>query len=228
MERERQRETSEKKIEELRRELAELRERKRQKELMEQKAAQIVAAIQDKEENESEIANSSVVDDLEERLKNIDTFLTKELDVVDQKTFEEHSKYIDSELQALEEEIVGEKGLIEKVISPYEQIIKDYPWLEEKRYEFMYTLPDKKKNPGDFESWKTEWAKVLFDYAKYAILHILFIRKLNSEKPFSNFTNREDSIKEIAEKLIAQKLAKWLTKKKDQLRVYWKTLEEWA
>ncbi len=231
-------EKSEKKLEELRKELAELRERKKQKELLEEKAEEIVSAIQEKEESqlkedyieEPEPAgvNLSDLDDIEARLEKLDQFLGKQFEATDQKTYDQHTEYIESELQVLEKEIVTEKGIIEKEISPYEKVLENYPWLEEKRFEFMYSIPDKKKNKTDFESWLKEWSKVLFDYAKYAILHILYVRKLNSEKPFSKFINREESIKEIAEELIAQKLAKWLSKKKDQLRVYWKTLESWA
>jgi len=223
------REESEKKLEELRKELAELRERKKQKESMEKQASEIVAAIQEKEVSETEDTDYTGINDIEARLDNIDKYLLKQFDVTDQKTYAQHAEYIESELQSLEEEIIEQKGHIEKEVSPFEIILQEYPWVEEKRFEYMYTIPDKKKHPNDFESWKIEWAKVLFDYAKYAILHILYIRKLNSEKPFSKFTNRESSIKEIAEELIEQKLAKWINKKKkEKLRVYWKTLEGWA
>ena len=93
----------------------------------------------------------------------------------------------------------------------------------------MYMIPDKKRDPSDYESWKEEWSKVMFDYAKYAILHVLYLRQLNTMKPFSNFQDREGAIKEIAEKLIDQDIAEWVNKKqKEQLRIYWKTLDGWA
>ena len=241
MERERPTATKEKtdqKLDELRKELTELRERKKQKDLMEKKAAEIVSAVQAEKRSDTEEyiempkieSDSELVglEKLEARLNQLDSFLVKEADQSEQKTYTQHADYIESELQALENEISTEKTVIEERIAPYEIILKEYPWLEEKRFEYMYSVPDKKKSKGDFESWREEWAKVLFDYAKYAILHILFIRKLNTKKPFSKFTNREESIKEIAEQLIDNKLARWLSKKKDQLRVYWKTLEGWA
>jgi hypothetical protein len=242
MERQRPRELKEKseeKLEDLRKELAELREKKRQKELMEKKAAEIVAIVQEKESSqvkeeyikEPEIEKDlevKSIESLEKRLNELDKVLVKHSTEVDEQTYEENAEFIDAELQALEQEISTEKVSIEKELSPYEYILEDYPWLEEKRTEYMYSIPDKKKSKGDFDSWREEWAKVLFDFAKYAILHILYVRKLNTEKPFSKFTNREDSIKEIAEQLIDNKLARWLSKKKDQLRVYWKTLEGWA
>jgi len=219
---------SEQKLEELRRELTDLRERKKQKELMEKHAAQIIAAVEDNTEVTTSDTDLTALDDIETRLDKIDAFLIEKIGQQDEKTYEQHSQYIETELKTLENEIIEEKGILEADVSPYEKIMKDYPWLDQPRYEFMYTIPDKKKNPTDYESWKKEWAKVVFDYARYAILHILYVRKLNAEKPFSKFIDRENSIREIAEELIGQKLAIWLSKKEGILRLYWKTLEGWA
>ncbi len=165
---------------------------------------------------------------IEGRLKNIEQYLSGQLTLEDPKIYGKGSEYVESQLQVLEEEIIGETGLIEKELSPYEKLKKDYPWLEEPRYEFMYSVPNKKKNPTDYQSWKEEWGKVLFDYSRYAILHILYLRQLYIEKPFSNFQNRKVAIEEIIDELIDQELAKWLTKGKDKVRIYWKTLDLWA
>jgi hypothetical protein len=54
------------------------------------------------------------------------------------------------------------------------------------------------------------------------------LRQLYDKKPFSKFPNRKNAIQEIAEELIEQGLAKWLSKKKEKLRVFWKTLDLWA
>jgi len=234
MERERPREQSDQKLEALRRELTELRKKKKQKDLMEKKASLIISAVQEEKQHyipEPEIPEDAELislEKLESRLNKLDSALIEQANQADQQIYKQHAQYIESELNALEQEINTEKTIIEEKIAPFELLLKEYPWLEEKRFEYMYSIPDKKKNKRDFESWRQEWAKILFDYAKYAIFHILYIRKLNSEKPFSKFTNREESIKEIAEELIDQKLAEWLSRKKEQLRVYWKTLEGWA
>ena len=222
------RKTTEEELEVLRKELQRLRELKRQKELNEQKAVQESELTTEKEEIKPEIEEKTDVDDIEDRLDEIDKFLLKQFEQIDESTYEQHSDYIESQLQVLEEEIVGEKGLIEIELSPYEKLLNEYPWLEETKYEFMYSIPNKKKNPSDYESWKTEWAKVLFDYAKCAILHILYLRQLYSEKPFSNFQDRQKAIKKIADELVEQKLAKFLSKKEEKLRIYWKTLDLWA
>lgn len=226
MEREKPREKlKETELEALRRELARLRELKRQKE---EEAKQEIAASTENEEIESESQYEAKVDDIESKLNEIDKTLLKQFEDIDQRTYEQHAGYIEAQLHALEEEIIGETGVIEKELSPYEELLNEYPWLEEQKYEFMYSIPNKKKNPTDYESWKLEWSKVTFDYAKYTILHIIYLREVISEKPFSNFQNRQEAIKEIAEELVAQELAKFISKKQDKIRVYWKTIEVWA
>ncbi|MFX1314558.1 MAG: hypothetical protein ACFE9T_01750 [Promethearchaeota archaeon] len=225
-------EKAEKELEELRNELARLRKLKKEKEQLEQKQD---ISIKETEEIKSDKTEVDALEFLEESFEKIEELLSSDLEEIDHKAFKQRTKQIESELQTLEEEIVGEEGLIVKELSPYEMLLLAYPWLEEERKKFMYTMPNKNKDKNDYISWKIEWAKVLFDYARFAVLHILYIRNLNSERPFANFTNRELYIREIAEELVNQNQAKWMSKKKNRLRVYWKSLEllsdeiyEWA
>jgi len=214
-------EKAEKELEELRKELARLRTIKKEKEELEKEALerQII------EESDFKIADLSYIEEEFDKLENI---LSSQAGEIDSKVYKQYAEQIETELQELEEELIGEKGLIEKKLTAYEELLSAYPWLEEERKKFMFTMPDKNRQKNDYTSWKTEWAKVLFDYARFAVLHIIFIRELNSEKPFFNFTEREKYILEIAEELISQKQAIWLSKKKEKLRVYWKTLEVWS
>lgn len=214
-------ERAEKELEELRKELARLRKLKKEKEQLEIEAAQ-------KQIIKEEEIKSTELNYIEEQFDKLEDILSSKLGEIDQKVYRQHADQIEAELQTLEEEIIGEKGLIEKKLTAYENLLKAYPWLEEERKKFMYTMPNKKKNKNDYVSWKEEWAKVLFDYARFAVLHIIYIRKLNSQRPFSNFTNREQYIREIAEELISQNQAKWISKEKKRLRIYWKTLEAWS
>ena len=214
-------EKAEKELEELRKELARLRSLKKEKEELEKEAVERHII----NEEDFKIADLSYI---EEEFDKLETILSSQAGEIDNKVYKQHAEQIEAELQELEEEIIGEKGLIEKKLTAYEKLLSAYPWLEEERKKFMYTMPDKNKQNNDYTSWKTEWAKVLFDYARFAVLHIIYIRELNSEKPFSDFTKREKYILEIAEELISQKQAIWLSKKKRKLRVYWKTLEVWS
>ena len=214
-------EKAEKELEELRKELARLKKLKQEKEQLEQEATQkhIIKEVEVK---------ATELDYIEEQFDKLEDILSSKLGDVDTRIYQKHADQIESELQTLEEEIIGEKGLIEKKLTAYENLLEAYPWLDEERKKFMYEMPDKNKNNNDYISWKTEWAKVLFDYARFAILHIIYTRELITHKPFMSFTKREEYIIEIAEQLISQNQAKWLSKKKEKLRVYWKTLEVWS
>ncbi|MFW9818206.1 MAG: hypothetical protein ACFFE5_01255 [Candidatus Thorarchaeota archaeon] len=214
-------EKAEKELGELRKELARLRKLKKEKEQLE------IVATQKQIIKEEEI-KSTELNYIEEEFDKLENILSSKLGEIDQKLYRQHAEQVEAELQTLEQEILGEKGLIEKKLTVYENLLKAYPWLEEERKKFMYSMPDKKQNKNDYTSWKVEWAKVLFDYARFAVLHIIYIREVSSEKPFLNFTKREDYVKEIAEELISQNQAEWLSKEKDKLRVYWKTLEAWS
>lgn len=228
-------EKAEKELEGLRNELARLRKLKKEKEQLEQRKSKEEVVVKQEEELETDDVEVDALKYLEDSFEKVEDLLSSDLGEIDHKAFKQHAKQIESELQILEKEIVGEEGLIVKELSPYEKLLQAYPWLEEERKKFMYTIPNKKKNLTDYTSWITEWTKILFDYARFAVLHILYIRNLNSEQPFSNFTNREVYIREIAEELVNKNQAKWLSKKKNRLRVYWKSLElfsdeiyEWA
>jgi hypothetical protein len=212
---------AEKELEELRKELARLKKLKEEKEELETEATQ-------KHIIKQEEIKTTELDYIEEQFDKLEEILTSKLGEIDNKVYQQHADQIESELLTLEEEIIGEKDLIERKLTAYDNLLTAYPWLEEVRKEFMYTMPDKNRAKNDYISWKTEWAKVLFDYARFAVLHIIYTRELVSHKPFMNFTKREQYIIEIAEELISQKQAKWLSKKKEKIRVYWKPLEVWS
>ncbi len=135
---------------------------------------------------------------------------------------------IDKEIQKLEEEIELEQTKAAVVVSVFDRLCEEYTWLKEPAYGFMYSMPNKKKNKKDFESWLDDWSKVLFDYAQIAAKHIIYTKELLSDKPWSDFKDRTIVIQELADGLIRQKVAEFLDKKKERLRIYWKSLEAWA
>lgn len=218
-------EKADKELEDLRKELARLKELRGQKAKEKQEAIQEAGTEKIGEEATIEKLPS---EEIEARLDKIEDFLTSKLGEIDQKAYKQNAAQIEKELQEIELEIIREKGVVVREISTYELLLNDYPWLEEKRYVFMFSLPNKKTNLKDFESWKSEWSKVIFDYARYAILHILYLRKLESVNPFSKFDNRNSALKELAEELVNKEQAEWLSKSKEKLRVYWKSLDNWA
>ncbi len=132
---------------------------------------------------------------------------------------------IDAELTRLEGEVTKEEE--KQAQTAFDQLKEKYPWITENRMEFMYAIPPNPKSK-DFTSWQDDWSKVLSDYARLSVLHVLYISKLLAEKPFSEFRDRDQAIRLIGDYLVDKKLAKWTTKNREELRVLWKSKEELA
>jgi hypothetical protein len=131
---------------------------------------------------------------------------------------------LDEELKSLQTEI-AEEGSEASIL---EQLLQVHPWIAETQYGFMYAIPDKKKKKQDYESWVNDWANVVLDYARIAVLHVLSLNDVSTEEPFSKFYDRAGAVDNIFEELIRRKVAEWKNKKSKLLRVYWRTIDEWA
>ncbi|MHA1748435.1 MAG: hypothetical protein ACTSYF_07300 [Promethearchaeota archaeon] len=117
---------------------------------------------------------------------------------------------------------------VELESSSYSTLCILYPWLNDLRFEFMYSPPvGKKKKEKEYKEWLEEWSKVLFDYAKTEKRHVIFVNDIIGIRPFSEIRQRKDSLIEIINALIRKKNAKWI-KKNEKVRIYWKSLEEWS
>ena len=114
--------------------------------------------------------------------------------------------------------------LLDDQESNYMALCNLHDWLEDVRYEFMYARP---KNKQDSEEWLEEWSKVMFDFAAIERKHVIYVQELLKSEPFSKLRTRKKSVVKIGNKLKDKKLAIWLVKK-EKLRVYWKSLDEWA
>lgn len=170
--------------------------------------------------------------DLDEKEKLINSTLSKLAGIPEEvggvKLTKADLKSIDAEIQKLEQEIEVEQTKAAVVVSIFDQLCEEYTWLKEPAYGFMYSMPNKKKNKKDYESWLDDWSRVLFDYAQIAAKHIIYTKEMLSEKPWADFKDRTNVIQELADGLIKQKVAEFLDKKKERLRIYWKSLESWA
>jgi hypothetical protein len=101
-----------------------------------------------------------------------------------------------------------------------------HEWLDDVRYEFMYNPPPEKKK-NEYKEWLDEWSKVIFDFAKIEKKHVIYVQELLNCAPFSNLRSGKNAIVNLGESLTKKKLAIWVVKK-EKLRVYWKSLDEWA
>ncbi len=193
-----------------------------------QKTATETAATAGSETAEATKEKLGEVDVLTSQLGDIEAMLDKEAGVTQEGISEIPTKtleQIEAELTKLETEVAKEAE--EKILTTFEKLKETYPWIAETRMEFMYAIPPNPKSK-DFSSWQEDWSRVLSDYARLTMLHILYISKLLGEKPFCDFRDRDQAIKLIANYLVEKKLAKWITKSREELRVYWKSMEELA
>ncbi len=185
-------------------------------------------ATADSETTEATKEKLGEVDDLTSQLGDIEAMLDKEAGVTPEGVSEIPTKtleQIETELARLETEVAKEAQ--EKVLTAYEKLKEIYPWMTETRSEFMYAIPPDPKSK-DFASWQEDWSRVLFDYARLAVLHVLYMKKLLGEPPFSNFRDRDKAVELIANYLVGKKLARWITKSREEIRILWKSLEEMA
>ena len=197
----------------------------KQKEKEKQEKLEKLKRLEELESQLSSIEKQATEDGLETLESSIDKGISSA--TKGEKIFEISisDEEIEKDMIALEEEVAAEPIVAEK--SPYEKLIELHEWIELPQYGFMYSVPNKKKNKEDFISWRDEWSQVLLDYAKVGTFHIIFVKRLLTEKPFSKFINRKNAINELAEGLVEKNLGKWI-KKKEALRVYWKSIEEWC
>jgi hypothetical protein len=105
----------------------------------------------------------------------------------------------------------------------YEAVLP--PWGSPEESEWMYGIPPRDK---DRSLWAEEWSDYLLQWAEQNQIHQLSLAVFLSEPPFKHLRNKVDSFKAIAQALIDKEVAEWSDKRKRQLRIYWKPLEDWA
>jgi hypothetical protein len=98
-------------------------------------------------------------------------------------------------------------------------------WGDIEETEWMYGMPTRE---DDRDLWAAEWADYLLEWTENKRVHILSLATFISEPPFKDLRNKVDSFKAIAAVLVDKEVAEWRDKKKRQLRVYWRPLEDWA
>ena len=119
----------------------------------------------------------------------------------------------------------------EAVTEPVSEIIVAEPdfimpsWGDVEQTEWMYGMPTREE---DNELWAGEWADYMLEWTENKKVHVLSLATFISEPPFKDLRNKVDSFKTIAEVLVDKEVAEWRDRKKRQLRVYWRPLEDWT
>jgi hypothetical protein len=135
----------------------------------------------------------------------------------------------------IKENITGTAEGIQEEKSPTSEIVIDEtteehvavmpPWGSPLDSEWMYGIPPREE---DKALWAEEWSDYLLQWAEQNEVHLLSLAIFISEPPFKDLRNKVDSFKIIAQVLIEKEVAEWADKRKRQLRIYWKPLEDWA
>ena len=114
-------------------------------------------------------------------------------------------------------ETAVEVSILESILMP--------SWGGTEQSEWMYGVPPRE---DDRDLWAGEWADFLLQWTEHNAVHILSLATFIAEPPFKDLRSKVDSFKMIAQVLIEKEVAEWSDRRKRQLRVYWKPLEDWA
>ncbi|MHA1144490.1 MAG: hypothetical protein ACTSRW_07120 [Candidatus Helarchaeota archaeon] len=114
----------------------------------------------------------------------------------------------------------------DKVFEELEKKLKEtYPWaFNEKLKPWMFFY----KTDKEREQFIQEWSAFILDYSRVYLLHIFDFLTKSTEPPFKYLREREKYLREILEDLANTDYGEWINPEKTRLRIYWKSLEEWA
>ncbi len=150
-------------------------------------------------------------------------------EVVEQIEVETHSPEVEIEPEIEKQtEVVEEidpksaEAIVEEIAT---DVILMPSWGGTDQSEWMYGIPPRE---DDRDLWAEEWADFLLLWTEHNSVHVLSLATFIAEPPFKDLRNKVDSFKKISKVLIDKEVAEWTDRKKRQLRVYWKPLEDWA
>ena len=150
-------------------------------------------------------------------------------EVVEQIEVETHSPEVEIEPEIEKQTEVVEEINPKSAEAIVEEIATDVilmpSWGGTDQSEWMYGIPPREE---DRDLWAEEWADFLLLWTEHNSVHVLSLATFIAEPPFKDLRNKVDSFKKISKVLIDKEVAEWTDRKKRQLRVYWKPLEDWA
>jgi len=98
-------------------------------------------------------------------------------------------------------------------------------WGDVEETEWMYSVPSRDK---DMELWANEWSDYLLAWTENKRVHVMSLATFIAEPPFKDLRDKVESFRKIGGILVVKEVAEWRDRKKRQLRVYWRPLEDWA
>ncbi|MCK4483847.1 MAG: hypothetical protein KAU89_03415 [Candidatus Thorarchaeota archaeon] len=91
--------------------------------------------------------------------------------------------------------------------------------------EWMYSIPTKSQ---DLVLWAEEWGDFLLEWTEFEKVHVLSVSAFISKPPFKDILGKVKAFRSIGDSLVGKDVAAWLDRNREQLRVYWRPLGEWA
>jgi hypothetical protein len=171
--------------------------------------------VKSKEEVKPESVESEIEPAVEEVIEQV-TEETHTPEVVVEPEIEKQSEVVE-EVDPDIADIVVELSTTEPILMP--------SWGGTEQSEWMYGVPPREE---DRNLWAGEWADFLLQWTEHNSVHVLSLATFIAEPPFKDLRNKVDSFKIITQVLIDKEVAEWSDRRKRQLRVYWKPLEDWA
>jgi len=122
----------------------------------------------------------------------------------------------------------SEQAVIEQAESVEIPPVLDFvmpSWGDVEETEWMYNVPSRKE---DVDLWANEWSDYLLEWTENKKVHVMSLATFIGEPPFRDLRDKVESFRKIGGVLVEKEVAEWRDRKKRQLRVYWKPLEDWA
>ena len=91
--------------------------------------------------------------------------------------------------------------------------------------EWMYNIPTRSQ---DLDLWAEEWGDFLLEWTEFEKIHVLSVSAFISRPPFKDILGKVKAFRSIGNSLVGKDVAVWLDGNREQLRVYWRPLGEWA
>jgi hypothetical protein len=168
---------------------------------------------------------------IEKATKTSEKENTEPVAVLEETAFEEISHTPEVVVEAKESTVTVEP---EQVIDiQTEEIVEAPPtldfvlpaWGDVEETEWMYSVPTRKE---DLDLWANEWSDYLLEWTENKKVHVMSLATFISEPPFKDLRDKVESFRKIAGVLVDKEVAEWIDRKKRQLRIYWRPLEDWA
>ena len=168
-----------------------------------------------KEEVEPEVVETEESSETEEVVEEVETEShSPEVEIIPE--IEKQTEVVE-EIDPKSAEAIVEEIATDVILMP--------SWGGNDQSEWMYGIPPRE---DDRDLWAEEWADFLLLWTEHNSVHVLSLATFIAEPPFKDLRNKVDSFKKISKVLIDKEVAEWTDRKKRQLRVYWKPLEDWA